>query len=142
MTESERERFLADLHVGIFSVADGERGPLSCPVWYAYEPGGAIVFVTARDSRKAKALASATRASFVVQSEELPYKYVSVEGPVSMEEASLEKHVRPITYRYLGEKAGDEYLASPESEAETEILVRIQPERWLTTDYAKEAADG
>ncbi len=48
MTRAEREAFLADLHIGVISIADGEHGPLTCPVWYAYEPGGEIGLVTGR----------------------------------------------------------------------------------------------
>jgi len=40
MTKQERETFLADLHVGIISVPEQGRGPLTVPIWYLYEPGG------------------------------------------------------------------------------------------------------
>ena len=40
LSRKEREEFLAETHVGVFSVAeDGGRAPLSIPVWYRYEPG-------------------------------------------------------------------------------------------------------
>jgi nitroimidazol reductase NimA-like FMN-containing flavoprotein (pyridoxamine 5'-phosphate oxidase superfamily) len=42
MLKDEREAFLADLHVGVISVADGHRGPMTVPIWYLYEPGGRI----------------------------------------------------------------------------------------------------
>jgi len=139
MTLEEREAFLADVHIGVVSVADGDRGPLTAPVWYAYEPGGEIVFVTGSDSLKAKALRAAGRASFLVQSEELPYKYASIEGGVTVGVADLEKHTRPIAHRYLGQEAGDGYLAATRTEdGGEEALVRIRPERWLTVDYAKQ----
>ena len=83
MSKGEREAFLADLHVGLLSVADDGRGPLAVPIWYAYEPGGELRFVTGRDSRKGRLLARAGRVSLCVQTEALPYKYVSVEGPVT-----------------------------------------------------------
>ena len=46
MTRSEREAFLADVHVGIISIENPGRGPLSVPIWYLYEPGGEIAIVT------------------------------------------------------------------------------------------------
>lgn len=138
MTREEREQFLSSLHIGVVSVSDGERGPLTCPVWYAYEPGGEVVFVTGRGSRKAEALRGATRASFLVQSEQLPYKYVSVEGPVRVADADLDKDVRPIAHRYLGQEGGDAYLLASRAEGnEEDVRVSIRPERWLTVDYAK-----
>lgn len=139
MSREERESFLAGLHVGVISIADGEAAPLSCPVWYSYEPGGEILVVTGKGSRKAALLAKAGRASFLVQSEELPYKYVSVEGLVAAPTtADLEKHVRPIAHRYLGADVGDAYLVATRGEnPEGDVLIRIQPQRWRTVDYAK-----
>ncbi len=140
MTRAEREAFLADLHIGVISIVDGEQGPLTCPVWYAYEPGGEISLVTGKTSRKAAALRAVKRVSFLVQSEDLPYKYVSVEGPLTaLEDADLDKHVRPIARRYLGIEGGDGYLEATRGEgADTDLLVRIRPERWLTVDYTKQ----
>jgi len=41
MNAAEREQFLAGVHVGVLGVAAGEeRGPLTVPVWYDYQPGG------------------------------------------------------------------------------------------------------
>ena len=42
MTKQEREGFLADLHVGIISITEEGRGPLTVPIWYLYEPGGEV----------------------------------------------------------------------------------------------------
>ena len=50
MTKEEREAFLADVHVGIISVAEDGHGPLTVPVWYSYEPGGEVRIITARAS--------------------------------------------------------------------------------------------
>ena len=33
MTKDEREAFLADLHVGVISIEDPGRGPLTVPIW-------------------------------------------------------------------------------------------------------------
>ena len=49
-------------------------------VWYSYEPGGEVRIITGRTSRKGKLLECAGRFSLCVQTETLPYKYVSVEG--------------------------------------------------------------
>ena len=139
MTKKEREEFLAGLHVGVISIPEEGRGPLTCPIWYAYEPGGDIVVVTNKTSRKAAALRRAERVSFVAQTEAIPYKYVSVEGAVaSLEDADVERDLRPIAHRYLGPEAGDSYLeATRDERAEGSIVVRIRPQRWLTVDYAK-----
>ena len=46
MTKAEREEFLAALHVGIISIDEPGRGPLTVPIWYGYEPGGELWIVT------------------------------------------------------------------------------------------------
>jgi len=108
MSRAEREAFLAGVHVGVISVAEPGRGPLAVPIWYAYEPGGEILVVTDRDSRKGRLLAQARRFSLVAQTETAPYQYVSVEGPVvAIEPADLERHLRPMARRYLGREMGD-----------------------------------
>src|SRR5688572_12195220 len=95
MTKQERERFLADLHVGIISIPEEGRGPLTVPIWYSYEPGGELRVVTARTSQKARLVQRAGRFSLCAQTETPPYKYVSVEGPVvAIEPADLERDRR------------------------------------------------
>jgi nitroimidazol reductase NimA-like FMN-containing flavoprotein (pyridoxamine 5'-phosphate oxidase superfamily) len=140
MTEQERERFLADLHVGIISIPHEERGPLTVPIWYSYEPGGELRVVTARTSRKAQLLQRAGRFSMCAQTETPPYKYVSVEGPVvAIEPADLERDERPLAHRYLGARTGDRYIAKTRGEPGhvENVLVRMLPEHWLTVDYTK-----
>src|SRR5262249_7612843 len=83
MSTGERESFLSDVRVGVVSIADGPRGPLTVPVWYGYERGGEVWFVTGRDSRKGKRLLLVDRISLCVQTETPPYKYLSVEGPIA-----------------------------------------------------------
>ena len=51
MTRAEREAFLAEVHVAVVAIAEEGRAPLAVPVWYAYEPGGEIRFVTGPNSR-------------------------------------------------------------------------------------------
>jgi len=97
MTKEEREAFLADVHVAVISVAEDGHGPLVVPIWYSYEPGGEVRIITGRTSRKGKLLERAGRFSLCVQTETLPYKYVSVEGPiVAVEAADLERDRRPL----------------------------------------------
>ena len=140
MTKQEREAFLADVHVGIVSMPQEGRGPLTVPIWYRYEPGGEVHFATAQDSRKGRLLTVGCRISLCVQTETPPYKYVSVEGPVtSIEPSVYERDVRPLAHRYLGAEMGDKYLeaAGMEEMAVGHVLVRLRPERWLAVDFAK-----
>ena len=138
MTRAEREAFLAAVRVGVLSIADGARGPLAVPVWYGYEPGGELWFVTDRDSRKGKLLLLVDRVSLCAQTETPPYQYVSIEGPIAaIERADLERHRRALAHRYLGRELGDRYIAGSSAEDDGSIVVRVKTERWLTVDYGK-----
>lgn len=140
MTQEEREAFLAKAWVGIISIPEAGRGPLSVPVWYLYEPGGEVRIWTGRNTRKGHLLQDLPRISFCVQDPTPPYyKYVSVEGPVSIEPVDFERDVRALALRYFGAERVEGYLADigGKEGVANDILVRLKPERWLTVDYAK-----
>ena len=138
MTSSERESFLAEVHVGILGIEAHGRAPVLVPIWYSYEPGGDITFLTYKESRKVKLLQDAGRFSLCVQNERRPYKYVSVEGSIiSLEEADNEQDLKPIARRYLGPEKGDEYVDA--TKGDERLIIRMRPRRWSSADYSKEA---
>ena len=139
MTVTEREAFLAGVHVGVLSVEDPGRGPLTVPVWYAYEPGGTVGIITGAQSAKARCLRAAGRFSLCAQTEAPPYSYVSVEGPISAEESTVSPDERrAMAYRYLGPELGDLYLTATAEDAAQSVVFRMSPVRWLTTDFSKQ----
>jgi hypothetical protein len=137
MSKEEREKFLAETHVAVVSIADGTRGPLSVPVWYRYEPGGKLSFVTGGSSRKAKLIRTAGRIGVCVQTETPPYKYVSIEGPATVGTPNYERDVRQTAFRYLGQQMGEMYLAATASEQTESVLISVRPERWYSVDYTR-----
>jgi len=141
MTKEERESFLGGVHIGVISIPEEGRGPLTAPVWYQYEPGGELWFETEGKSRKARLLKEGGRLSLLVQTETPPYQYVSLEGVITaITPADLERHTRPMAHRYLGAEVGDGYIeATGGTDARaSSIVVRMRPERWLTADYSKQ----
>ena len=138
MSAQEREQFLAGLHVGVLSVAtDGSRGPIAVPVWYDYQPGGQVSVITGRSSRKGQAIAAVGRMSLCAQDENPPYRYVSVEGPVVIEELDLDDRLA-MARRYLGPERGDHYVAGNPDPAGENVMIRMMPEHWLSVDYGKQ----
>ena len=135
MTQDEKEAYLSEVRIGVLAINDAGSGPLTAPLWYDYRPGGEIFMIVAADSRKGKLLAVGQRVSLVVQSEALPYSYVSVEGPVTSVSPVTFYELLSMAYRYLGEKQGRQYAQA--AGIEKEIGVRVRPERWLAVDYAK-----
>lgn len=132
MSKSEREAFLADVHVGVLAVArDG--APLVGPIWYLYEPGGDVVMSIGPASEKARLLAATGRASLCAQREAVPYAFVTVEGPVTLSPGDEAERTR-LAERYLGDIA-PRYLEDTRNEAS--VIVRLTPERWRTQDYTR-----
>ena len=72
MSTTERESFLADLHVGVLAVERADGPPLVTPVWYRYQPGAEVELSTDASSVKGRLLAAAGRATLCAQREELP----------------------------------------------------------------------
>ncbi|MFI9203102.1 pyridoxamine 5'-phosphate oxidase family protein [Streptomyces sp. NPDC053048] len=145
MPRDNRERFLAEPRVGVLGVTDsrgGDRAPLIVPVWYGYEPGGEVLVGTARESIKARLLRAAGRFSLCVQDEGRPYRYVSVEGPITAMEDPIDPAVREaIAQRYLDPEEARAYLAATSFQLKDDILFRMRPQHWRSADFAAFAAD-
>ena len=108
------------------------------PVWYSYVPGGTVNVITGGQSVKAQLLRAAGRFSLCVQNESMPYRYVSVEGPITaMDETVSDDERRALAHRYLGAEGGDLYVASTAEQAAGSVAFRMSPERWRTSDYGK-----
>ena len=135
MTQEEKQEFLAGLHIGVLALNDSAYGPLSVPIWYDYQTGGELWFLTGPNSRKGKLLKVGIRLSLVAQAEDPPYKYVSIEGPITSISVANEDDLLRMAVRYLGLEAGKKYAEA--SEAISSVLVRVKPERWLSEDYSK-----
>ena len=136
MTKVERETFLSETRIGVVSISEEERGSLVVPIWYTYIPGGEVSFIMLKKSRKAKVLENGKRISMCVHDDALPYRYVSIEGPVTaIEPADLEQDIRTVGQRYLGRNGGDQH--AERMKEEKAILVRMLPERWYSVDYSK-----
>jgi PPOX class probable F420-dependent enzyme len=136
MTSSEREAFLADVHVGVIAVERDGRAPLAVPIWYGYETGGDVVIWTDAGSLKEKLIRAAGRFSLTAQVEEPPYRYATAEGDVTAIEPATREVVEAIAVRYLGAEAGAAF--TDQSLSSSSLVIRMRPQRWLSTDYSKE----
>ncbi|GAJ85680.1 MULTISPECIES: pyridoxamine 5'-phosphate oxidase family protein [Nocardia] len=136
MTSDEREKFLAELHVGVIAIERADRAPLAVPIWYGYEPGGEVKIWTDNGSVKERLIRAAGRFSLTAQVEQPPYRYVTVEGTVTSIERATVDDVLAIAVRYLGPDEGKAF--AEQNLSESSLLVSLRPEKWLSTDYAKE----
>src|SRR4029434_8910422 len=94
--------------------------------------------IALRISRKARLLEVGARVSFCVQSEELPPKYVTIQGRVvSAAPADVQRDVNASVRQYRGAEVGDAYVDNTRPNGTNEIVVRIRPERWYSRDFGK-----
>ena len=135
LNQQEKEAFLSELHVGVLSIPQDGRGPLTAPIWYCYAPGENLWIMIGRDSRKAGLLEVGTRVSLCAQTEDPPYAYVTVEGPVESVRPGTDDDILELATRYLGKEGGKAYAESMPTG--TSLTVTIRPETWLAVDYSR-----
>ena len=139
MTADAREAFLAETRIGIFTVARPDRAPLAVPIWYDYTPGGEVRLWMDRGSVKDRLLRAAGRFSLSVHTDDLPYRYVTVEGPASWIESPTVEDTLPIAARYLDDAEARAYHA--QALGESSIVVVMRPEHWLSNDMTEAFAE-
>jgi len=141
MSEQEREKFLADIHVGVVSVA-GEPGepPTSVPTFYAYEPGGQITMFTGTQRRKPKRIErirQAGRITLVAQREELPMAYVTVEAELVEIGKPTNDQMFAIARRYMPDEFAQGFVQGELGDPDNIVtLLTFRPTRWFTSNTA------
>ena len=134
----ERELFLAEPHIAALSVSAGQdRGPLTIPIWYQYEPGGEAWVLTPAESRKVPLIEAAGRFTLMVERVVPTVRYVSVEGPVTRMIPGTDELLLEITERYLPPEKVPAYLDFAEKELGEQVAIYLRPERWLASDLGE-----
>ena len=135
LSARDRELFLAEPHIAALSVSAGpDRGPLTVPMWYQYEPGGEAWILTEAASMKARLIEAAGRFTLMVERVAPTVRYVSVEGLVTRTVPETDELVREITERYLPPEKVPAYLALAKAEFGPQVAIYLRPERWLSAD--------
>ena len=107
--------------------ADGR--PHVAPIWFVLDDDGSVVFTTAADSVKGKALRRDPRVALCVDDETPPFAFVLIEGTATVI-ADLDELLGWAT------RLGGRYMGADRAEAfgrrnavDGELLVRVTPER-------------
>ena len=137
MSKPDRERFLAEPHIGIVGIDEPGRPPRVVPLWYDFDPAIGVWILSREKSRKTKLLRDAGSYSLCVQdTTPLRYKHVSVQGPIIEERpCDLERDFRPLALRYLKPDVIDQFI--DETWGEDRLIFVMLPEHWVTADYAE-----
>ena len=137
MTPEQREGFLAEVRVGVLTVAaESGRAPLVAPIWYEYRPGGEVTVQTAPGARKARLISEAGRFALCVQDEGVPYRYVTVEGPVVEVRPVTEQERFAMAARYAPRDMAAAYVEATHEEQAGNVAITMRPERWNTADFS------
>ncbi|MBV9720540.1 MAG: pyridoxamine 5'-phosphate oxidase family protein [Mycobacterium sp.] len=135
LSKSERERLLAEPHIGALSVLEQpDRAPLTIPIWYQYTPGGQLWIDTSPDSRTARAIQSAGRFTLMVQRVAPTVRYVSVEGPVTGAEPGGRESAWEMAARYLPPDKVADAVELKETELSPHIVISMRPQHWISAD--------
>jgi hypothetical protein len=139
----ERLDLLKETHVAVLTVAsDDGRPPLATPVWYVLQDDGSLFFFTgtaAGPARKTRLIQSAGAVTLVVQREEPPYRYVSVECRLAeLHQPPSEAQLMSVVSRYLPPDMARGFVADVLGQ-DTPNLVgfSVRPERWNALDFAE-----
>lgn len=111
-----------------YVAADGR--PLIAPVWFVVD-GQQLVFNTAKQTAKARALSRDPRVVICVDDQRPPYSFVQVQGVASTSEDPdelLDTAIR-IGGRYMGAERAEEY--GRRNGVPGELIVRITPTKVL-----------
>jgi len=134
MSASAREAFLAEPHIGVLTIArPSGQPPLASPIWYEYVDG-AVVINVGRGSVKARLASSQGVASLTVQTEKLPYRFVTVGGTVTVDDAD-DATRRRIATRYMPADLLDAYLET--GDVADMVTLRLTPTTWHSNDFTK-----
>jgi len=130
MTDEEAAAFLAaGTRTGKLAVVRRDGSPLVTPIWFCLDDDGALLFTTAADTVKGRALLRDPRCSICVDVESPPFDYVRVDGvaELSEEPTAMLGWATRIAARYMGADQAEAY--GLRNAVPGELLVRVRPTR-------------
>ncbi|MEV0196882.1 PPOX class F420-dependent oxidoreductase [Nonomuraea sp. NPDC050691] len=134
MSRQEAIDFLvAGTRTGKLATASSSGAPHVAPLWFVLD-GDDLVFTTGRGSVKGRHLRANPRAALTVDREEFPYAFVTVRGPVRVEQApdDLLAWTTRLAERYVPSGQAEEY--GRRNLGPTELLCRLGMERIIGID--------
>ena len=134
MTHDEAIAFLqAGTRTGKVATIRANGSPHVTPIWFVID-GGDIVFNTWHTSAKAQHIRRDARVGLVVDLQEPPYAYVSVQGTAELSDDldEIRRVATRIGGRYMGEGRAEEF--GERNGVEGELVVRVAIDRIIAKD--------
>jgi PPOX class probable F420-dependent enzyme len=127
MGDDEIRAFLmAGTRTGKLAVVRRDGSPMVVPIWFVLGEDGALIFNTAAESVKGRALQRDPRVSICVDDEAPPFAFVRVDGiaEVSDDLDEVRRWATVIGGRYMGSDRADEF--GERNGVPGELLVRVR----------------
>ena len=120
---------------GKLALTRNDGSPTVTPVWFDVDPAtGEFVFMTGRDSGKAKILRRDPRVSICVDVMEMPFAFARIDGIAEIttheeDPAAIRYWATETCRRFVGEARAEEFGAR--NGGSDEILVRVTPSTYV-----------
>jgi PPOX class probable F420-dependent enzyme len=127
MTQDETRAFLlAGTRTAALATVRADGRPHVAPVWFTLD-GDDLLFTTGESTIKGANLRRDARVALMVDDEEPPFAFVSIEGNVSLSDDldTMRYWATQIAARYMGEDQADAY--GRRNAVPGELLVRVRP---------------
>ena len=127
MTPDETRTFLLEgTRTAALATVRADGRPHVAPVWFTLD-GDDLLFNTGEDTVKGANLRRNGRVALMVDDEEPPFAFVSIEGDVSLSDdlETMRYWATRIAARYMGEEQADAY--GRRNAVPGELLVRVRP---------------
>ena len=139
---SEVRNFLESMQVPcVISTLRPDGHPITSATWYGFI-GDDVVVSTPAQRNKARNVRQDARISFIVDTKDMPYRGVAIEGVAEIVQDTDNAIIRSIITRYLGADAAAQMQARLDGVGER-VILRIRAQRvrpWAIEPRAAESA--
>lgn len=136
LTTEEIETLLATPEIGVLCTVDADGQPEGSPVWFEADGASRIFLHVDRASRKARSIRRNPKVSLTVDTRSAPYRGVVLRGE-ARELDYDDARARRIAIRYLGQQAGEAYMAMVGAERGSTVQLEILVRSRHSWDYGK-----
>ena len=130
MEANERDSFLSEARTAVLATTGQDGRAHAVPVWFRYCEG-AFRIITERGSQKHRNIERTGRATLCVDERDGSFRYITVEGSVSVIDAVTPDERLALYSHYRGRDRAEKVVAK--GGHEKMVLLLLTPERWLPT---------
>jgi hypothetical protein len=134
MAPDEIDRFLQGPPVrpAVLATVRADGRAHLAPIWFGVDDDGSIVWNTGEATVKGRNLRRTGRASLCVDDDQPPYAFVTIEGPVTIDDnlEEVRAWAARLGGRYMGADRAEEYGAR--NGVPGELVVRLHPEKVIS----------